>query len=519
MAKIQRVLLSVSDKTGLLELARFLAASDVEMISTGGTFKVLQEAGLPVTYISDVTHFPEILDGRVKTLHPAIHGGLLAIRASEEHRAQLAEQQIQPIDLVVVNLYPFAATVAKPGVTLEDAIENIDIGGPSMLRSAAKNHHDVTVVVDPADYPVLIAELEANQGETTLPFRKQCALKVFQTTASYDSMIFNYFNSQYNPNEDGHPDLLQLTFHKQQGLRYGENPHQHAAFYVEHPILPGTVASAKQLHGKELSFNNINDANAAIEMVKEYRETAVVAIKHANPCGVGVAETAFAAYQKAYESDPVSIFGGIVAFNRPVDLRSAKAMSELFLEIVIAPKFAPEAFELLAHKKNLRLLELAELGQVSRQPGLDLKKVAGGLLVQDLDLAEIQPSELKVVTKRQPTAAELQELLFGWKVVKHVKSNAIVITKDYGTIGIGPGQTNRVGSVQIAIDQAGAKVKGACLASDAYFPMPDSVEEAAKAGVIAIIQPGGSIRDQDSIAMADQYGIAMVFTGIRHFKH
>ncbi|TCL54397.1 phosphoribosylaminoimidazolecarboxamide formyltransferase/IMP cyclohydrolase [Hydrogenispora ethanolica] len=519
MAKIQRALLSVSDKTGLLELAQFLAASKVEMISTGGTFKAIQEAGLPVTYISDVTGFPEILDGRVKTLHPAIHGGLLAIRDSEEHRCQLAEQRIRPIDLVVVNLYPFAATVAKPEVTLEDAIENIDIGGPSMLRSAAKNHHDVTVVVDPADYPVLIKELRANQGQTTLEFRKQCALKVFQTTAAYDSMIFNYFNSKYTPSADGHPELLQLTYHKQQSLRYGENPHQQAAFYVERPILPGTVAAAKQLHGKELSFNNINDANAAIEMVKEFSETAVVAIKHANPCGVGVADTPFSAYQKAFDSDPVSIFGGIVAFNRPVDLRSAEAMSELFLEIVIAPEFAPEAFEVLARKKNLRLLELPELSHASRQKGLDLKKVAGGLLVQDLDLAEVQPSDLKVVTQRQPTENELKELLFGWKVVKHVKSNAIVITKDNGTIGIGPGQTNRVGAVCIAIGQAGEKVKGSCLASDAYFPMPDSVEEAAKAGVTAIIQPGGSIRDQDSITMADRYGMAMVFTGIRHFKH
>ncbi len=519
MAKIQRALLSVSDKAGLIELAKFLNASGVEMISTGGTYKALQDAGLPVTYISEVTNFPEILDGRVKTLHPAIHGGLLAIRDSGEHQAQLAEQQIKPIDLVVVNLYPFAATIAKPGVTLEAAIENIDIGGPSMLRSAAKNHHDVTVVVEPEDYRRLIQEMQEHQGETTLEFRKQCALKVFRTTALYDSMIFNYFNVQYNPAEDGYPDLLQLSYQKKQGLRYGENPHQKASFYVEVPTPPGTIASAKQLHGKELSFNNINDANAAIEIVKEFTEPAVVAIKHANPCGIGIGETAFTAYQKAYQSDPVSIFGGIVAFNREVNLQSAEAMSELFLEIVIGPSFTVEAFELLARKKNLRLLELKELGQISRQPGLDLKKVAGGLLVQEQDLAQLQIPDLKVVTKRQPTPAELDELLFGWKVVKHVKSNAIVVTKDFGTIGIGPGQTNRVGAAKIALEQAGEKAQGACLASDAFFPMPDSIEAAAKAGISAIIQPGGSIKDQDSIVMADQFGIAMVFTGIRHFKH
>lgn len=516
---IKRALLSVSDKTGLLELAKFLAASNVEMISTGGTYNAIKDAGLPVTYVSEVTGFPEILDGRVKTLHPKIHGGLLAIRDSEEHRRQLASEQIETIDLVVVNLYPFAATIAKPNVTLEDAIENIDIGGPSMLRSAAKNHCFVTVVVDPSDYEGLMAEMKANNGDTTLEFRQKCALKVFNTTALYDSMIFNYLNSKYGTSEDGYPDLLQLSFIKKQSLRYGENPHQEAAFYQETPVPPGTITAAKQLHGKELSFNNINDANAAVELVKEFTEPAVVALKHANPCGVGIGKDGFAAYRKAYESDPVSIFGGIVAFNREVDLKSAEAMSELFLEIIIAPSFAPEAFDLLAKKKNLRLLELPELGKISPAPGLDLKKVCGGLLIQAADTIKSNPAEWKVVTKKQPTAAELAELQFGWQVVKYVKSNAIVLTKDGGTVGIGPGQTNRVGAALIAIGQAGDKAKGACLASDAFFPMPDTVEEAAKAGVTAIIQPGGSIRDQDSIDMADKLGLAMVFTGVRHFKH
>ena len=520
MPKIKRALLSVSDKAGLVELAKFLVEMKVELISTGGTFKTLKDAGLPVTYISEVTNFPEILDGRVKTLHPAIHGGLLAVRDSAEHMQELTAQQIVPIDLVVVNLYPFAATIAKPGVTLEEAIENIDIGGPSMLRSAAKNHRFVTVVVDPMDYDKLIAELKANNGETTLEFRQHCATSVYQTTALYDSMIFNYLNSKYNQcDDDGCPNLLQLTFYKKQSLRYGENPHQKAAFYQEVPTPPGTITAANQLHGKELSFNNINDANAAIELCKEYTSPAVVALKHANPCGVGLGETIFEAYQKAYQSDPVSIFGGIVTLNREVDLATAQAMSELFLEIVIAPLFSSEAFDLLAKKKNLRLLELPELGKIAAQPGLDLKKVAGGLLVQDLDVVALDPSELKVVTKRQPTPSELKELLFGWSVVKYVKSNAIVLTKDFGTIGVGAGQMNRVGSAKIAIDQAGINAKGSCLASDAFFPMPDTVEVAAAAGVSAIIQPGGSLRDQDSITAADKLGIAMVFTGVRHFRH
>ncbi len=519
MGKIKRALISVSDKTGLVELAKFLVESQVEMISTGGTYKTIKEAGLPVTYISEVTNFPEILDGRVKTLHPAIHGGLLAIRDVEEHRRQLEEQQIKPIDLVVVNLYPFAATIAKPGVTLEEAIENIDIGGPSMLRSAAKNHHDVTVVVDPADYQQLTTEMKANNGETTLEFRRKCAANVYRLTAIYDTMIFNYLNKQYIKPEEEYPELLQLTFTKKQHLRYGENPHQKAAFYQEMAPDAGTITAAKQLHGKELSFNNINDGNAALEMVKEFREPAVVGLKHANPCGVGIGSDIFSAYQKAYQSDPVSIFGGIVALNREVDLKTAEAMSELFLEIIVAPAFAPDAFDLLAKKKNLRLLEVPDLGKVTVKPGLDLKKVAGGLLVQELDQAQIKVEDLKVVTKRQPTVAELDELLFGWKVVKYVKSNAIVLTKDLGTVGVGAGQMNRVGAAKIAIEQAGAKAKGSCLASDAYFPMPDTVEEAGKAGITAIIHPGGSINDQKSIDMADKYGITMVFTGIRHFRH
>ncbi len=524
MAKIKRALLSVSDKTGLVALAQFLCETGVEIISTGGTFKTLQEAGLPVTYISEVTHFPEILDGRVKTLHPAIHGGLLAIRDLPEHQQQLVEQNITPIDLVVVNLYPFAATVAKPGVTLEEAIENIDIGGPSMLRSAAKNHRDVTVVVDPGDYERLMEEMKAGNGETTLEFRKQCALNVYRLTSLYDAMIFNYLNNRYNQVPPEYPDLLQLTFVKKQALRYGENPHQKAAYYQESTIPAGTITAARQLHGKELSFNNISDGNAALELVKEFSEPAVVAVKHANPCGVGIGSDIYSAYQKAYQSDPTSIFGGIVALNREVDLQTAEAMSELFLEIVIAPAFTRESFDLLAKKKNLRLLEIPELGKGARMrdksnSGYDFKKVGGGLLVQELDLGELDPVELKVVTKRAPSADELKELQFGWKVVKYIKSNAIVLTKNLGTIGVGAGQMNRVGSAKIAFSQAGEAAKGACLASDAFFPMPDTVEEAAKAGIIAIIQPGGSIKDQESIDVADKFGITMVFTGIRHFRH
>jgi phosphoribosylaminoimidazolecarboxamide formyltransferase / IMP cyclohydrolase len=517
--KIKRALISVSDKTGLVELAQFLIESQVEIISTGGTYKVLQEAGVAVTYISEVTHFPEILDGRVKTLHPAIHGGLLAIRDSVEHQQQLAAENILPIDLVVVNLYPFAATIAKPGVTLEEAIENIDIGGPSMLRSAAKNHRDVTVVIDPSDYSRLMTEMKANQGATTLEFRRSCAVNVYRQTSLYDAMIFNYLNNQYNQPTDEYPDLLQLTFIKKQSLRYGENPHQKAAFYQEATLAPATITGARQLHGKELSFNNINDGNAALELVKEFEEPTVVAVKHANPCGVGIGADIYEAYQKAYQSDPTSIFGGIVALNRTVDLKTATALSELFLEIVIAPDFNGDAFDLLTKKKNLRLLELPELGKAKAATGYDLKKVSGGLLIQDLDQLQLDPAELKVVTKRQPTAAELKELQFGWKVVKYIKSNAIVLTKNFGTIGVGAGQMNRVGSAMIAITQAGKAAQGACLASDAYFPMPDTVEEAAKAGVTAIIQPGGSIKDQESIYMADRFGMAMVFTGIRHFRH
>ena len=519
MAKIKRALISVSDKGGLLELVRFLVASQVEVISTGGTYKTIHDAGLPVTYISEVTHFPEILDGRVKTLHPAIHGGLLAIRDSAEHCRQLEEQNILPIDLVVVNLYPFAATIAKPGVTLAEAIENIDIGGPSMLRSAAKNHRDVTVVVDPVDYERLCAEMREHDGATTPEFRRECAVKVYRTTSLYDALISNYLDSTYHPGRDSYPELLPLFYSKKQELRYGENPHQKAAFYQEVPVAPGTITAANQLHGKELSFNNISDGNAAVEIIKEFSEPAVVAVKHANPCGVGLGRDIFAAYQKAYAGDPVSIFGGIIALNREVDLRTAQAMSELFLEIAIAPLFSPEAFDLLAKKKNLRLLEIPELGKIGHEPALDLKKVAGGLLAQDLDIAVTHPAEFKVVTQRQPTAAELVELQFGWQIVKYVKSNAIVLTKDLGTVGVGAGQMNRVGSARIAIAQAGDKAKGSCMASDAYFPMPDTVEEVAKAGVTAIIHPGGSIRDQESIDCADRYGIAMVTTGKRHFRH
>lgn len=518
MIQVKRVLVSVSDKTGLLDLVKGLLRWGAEIISTGGTYKAIEAAGYPVTYISEVTGFPEILDGRVKTLHPAIHGGILALR-TPEHLEQLAKEKIAPIDLVVVNLYPFEATVAKPGVQLAEAIENIDIGGPTMIRSAAKNNAYVGVVTDPADYQELLAELEKNQGGISEEFSFRLAVKAFCHTARYDSIIYNYLSKQVAGEDGEFPPILQMAFEKVQTLRYGENPHQKAAFYRDIVKTPSSLANAEQLQGKELSFNNINDGNAAWELVREFTAPAVVAIKHANPCGVGVADDLYTAYMKAYESDPVSIFGGIIAVNRALDGATAAKMAELFLEIIIAPDFTPEALEILGKKKNLRLLKLPLEENNPAVTMWDLKKVRGGLLIQDLDLSDVPVEEWKVVTKTQPTAKDLEELKFGWKVVKHVKSNAIVLTKDGGTIGVGAGQMNRVGSAKIAIEQAGAKAMGSYLASDAFFPMPDTVEEAAKAGIRAIVQPGGSIRDAESIEAADRYGLIMVFTGQRHFRH
>ncbi|MUG44553.1 bifunctional phosphoribosylaminoimidazolecarboxamide formyltransferase/IMP cyclohydrolase [Paenibacillus woosongensis] len=513
---IKRALVSVSDKTGIVDFCRGLSQLGVEIISTGGTSSLLSKEGIPVIGISDVTGFPEVLDGRVKTLHPAVHSGLLAVRDSAEHQAQMKELGLDYIDLVVVNLYPFQETIAKPDVTYEDAIENIDIGGPTMLRSAAKNHAFVSVVVDSGDYSKVLDEIAAG-GDTTLDTRKQLAAKVFRHTAAYDALISDYLS---NVNGDPLPERLTVTYEKIQDLRYGENPHQKAAFYRKPLAAADTLTSAEQLHGKELSYNNINDANAALQIVKEFEEPAVVVVKHMNPCGVGIGESIYEAFRKAHEADPVSIFGGIVAANRIIDEATALLLKEIFLEIILAPGFTDEALAVLTQKKNIRLLKVngLELG-ANRKSQLVVTSIDGGMIVQDSDVHSLQESDLKVVTDRAPSKEELKQLLFAWKVVKHVKSNAIVLAKDDMTIGVGAGQMNRVGSAKIAIEQAGDKVKGSVLSSDAFFPMGDTVEAAAKAGVTAIIQPGGSVKDEESIQMANKYGVAMVFTGIRHFKH
>ncbi|WP_129731555.1 MULTISPECIES: bifunctional phosphoribosylaminoimidazolecarboxamide formyltransferase/IMP cyclohydrolase [Bacillaceae] len=509
----KRALVSVSNKEGIVEFVQGLIEQGVEVISTGGTKKLLQEKGLNVIGISDVTGFPEIMDGRVKTLHPNIHGGLLAVRDNETHMAQANELGIQPIDFVVVNLYPFKETVSKPDVTFEDAIENIDIGGPTMIRSAAKNHEYVTVLVDPADYGAVLTELKEN-GEVSKGLKQKLAAKVFRHTAAYDALISEYLTKQVGEES---PESITVTFEKKQDLRYGENPHQKATFYKSAFATASSIAYAEQLHGKELSYNNINDADAALSIVKEFTEPAVVAVKHMNPCGVGVGSTIEEAYERAYAADPVSIFGGIVAANREIDKATAEKLHEIFLEIVIAPSFSKEALEVLQGKKNIRLLtiDIAKGAAASKK----LTSVQGGLLVQEEDILSLEDANVTIPTKRQPTEQEWEDLKLGWKVVKHVKSNAIVVAKDNMTIGIGAGQMNRVGAANIALAQAGEKAKGSALASDAFFPMDDTVEAAAKAGVTAIIQPGGSIRDEDSIKKADEYGIAMVFTGVRHFKH
>ncbi|WP_186579052.1 bifunctional phosphoribosylaminoimidazolecarboxamide formyltransferase/IMP cyclohydrolase [Aquibacillus kalidii] len=507
----KRALLSVSDKSNLVEFAQGLDKLGYELISTGGTLKTLKEAGLPALPVSAVTNFDEILDGRVKTLHPFIHAGLLARRDDESHQQQLMERDIHPIDIVVVNLYPFKETIEKAGVTEADAIENIDIGGPTMLRSAAKNFRDVTVVVDPSDYDSVLEQLN---GDNSIDFRKQLAAKVFRHTANYDAMIANYFCDITGETD---PETYTITYEKVQSLRYGENPHQKAAFYQEPNVKGASIANANQLHGKELSYNNIQDANAALEMVLEFSEPAAVAVKHMNPCGVGIGENISQAYTKAYEADPVSIFGGIVALNREVDEATADQLKDIFLEIVIAPSFSEKALEILTVKPNIRLLE-TPMDNAGTNPK-KVVSVVGGLLVQDRDSGFVTESEITVPTERKPDAKELEELLFAWKVVKHVKSNAIVVAKGDQTIGVGAGQMNRVGAANIAFEQAGEKANGAVMASDAFFPMPDTVEAAAKAGIKAVIQPGGSKRDQDSIDACNQHGITMVFTGMRHFKH
>lgn len=510
-----RALLSVSDKSGIVEFAQELEQLGVEIISTGGTHKRLSDNGVKVMGISEVTGFPECLDGRVKTLHPAVHGGILAMRDKPEHMKQLTDLNIETIDIVAINLYPFKETILKPGVTLPEAIENIDIGGPTMLRSAAKNHKDVVVVCDPGDYAKVIAELKENKT-VSYDTKYRLALKVFQHTAAYDAMISDYLRKEI----DGElPDNLTLTFEKVQELRYGENPHQKASYYKEIKPAEGSLVMAQQLHGKELSFNNINDTNGALAALKEFTEPAVVAVKHANPCGVGTGFDILSAYKKAYACDPTSIFGGIVAANRAIDGPTAEEINKIFIEIVIAPDFTEEAMAVLTQKKNIRLLKLAGIDKKGPAVEIDIKKVSGGLLVQGTDDVLFDEAELKVVTDRIPTEKEMEDMRLAMKVVKHIKSNGIVIAKDQATLGIGPGQVNRIWAVENAIRQANAPLQGAVLASDAFFPFDDCVTAAAKAGITAIIQPGGSMRDQESIDKANELGIAMVFCGVRHFKH
>ena len=514
---IKRSLISVSNKEGIVEFARELNLLGVEIISTGGTASLLEKNHIPVRSVSDLTGFPEMLDGRVKTLQPQIHGGILAVRDKPEHMAKLKEHSILPIDLVVVNLYPFKETIMKKEVTMADAIENIDIGGPTMIRSAAKNHRDVTVVVNPNDYERVLAAIR-DQGCTTLALRYELAVEAFSHTGQYDAFISQYLHRQLQ-DASPFPAVLNLTYEKVQDLHYGENPHQKAAFYRDPFARGASVSTARQLHGRDLSFNNVNDANAALELVKEFSEPAVVAIKHANPCGVGVGATLAEAYKKAFESDPVSIFGGIIAVNRTMDQDAAREINQIFVEIVLAPGYTPEALEILTMKKNIRILDVGPLADGSMAAAWDMKKVNGGLLVQDADAALALPDTWKVVSNRAPTKQEIQDLLFAWKVVKHTKSNAIIMVKDQGTVGIGAGQMNRVGSAKIAAEQAGDKAQGAAMASDAFFPFPDSLEVAVKAGVTAVIHPGGSVKDEESIAVADAHDVAMVLTGMRHFRH
>ncbi|MCO5435013.1 bifunctional phosphoribosylaminoimidazolecarboxamide formyltransferase/IMP cyclohydrolase [Enterococcus faecium] len=509
-----RALISVSDKTGIVAFAQGLIEQGVEIISTGGTKHALDQAGIKTLSIEEVTGFPEMMDGRVKTLHPKIHGGLLGRRDLPSHMEAMETENIQPIDFVCVNLYPFKETIMKQDVEIAEAIENIDIGGPSMLRSAAKNHEFVTAVVDSSDYEEVLSELR-QYGHTSLSFRQKLAAKVFRHTAAYDALIAQYLTDWV---EEKEPEKLTLTYERKQTLRYGENSHQAAAFYQSALLEKYSIAAAKQLHGKELSYNNIRDADAALRIMKEYDEPTVVALKHMNPCGIGSASTILEAWEAAYEADPVSIFGGIIVLNREVDLPTAEQMHKLFLEIIIAPSYTQEALALLQKKKNIRLLTI-DFAQEESQNREETVSVLGGLLVQDQDLAMENEEAWKVVTKRKPTPAEVKALAFAWKAVKHVKSNAIVLANERQTIGIGAGQMNRVGSVKIAIEQAQEKMEGAVLASDAYFPMDDSVEYAAKHGIKAIIQPGGSIKDQDSIDMANKYDLAMVFTDVRHFRH
>ncbi|KOC96872.1 bifunctional phosphoribosylaminoimidazolecarboxamide formyltransferase/IMP cyclohydrolase [Vibrio parahaemolyticus] len=524
---IRRALISVSDKTGIVEFAQALAERGVDILSTGGTARLLAEQGIAVTEVSDYTGFPEMMDGRVKTLHPKVHGGVLGRRGQDDD--VMAKHGINPIDMVVVNLYPFAETVAKDGCTLADAVENIDIGGPTMVRSAAKNHKDVTIVVNASDYDRVIAEMDANDKSLTLETRFDLAIAAFEHTAAYDGMIANYFGTMvpsYGENKEGDqeskfPRTFNQQFEKKQDMRYGENSHQAAAFYVEANPQEASVSTARQIQGKALSYNNIADTDAALECVKEFNEPACVIVKHANPCGVALGKDILEAYNRAYQTDPTSAFGGIIAFNQELDAETATAIVERqFVEVIIAPSVSTEAIEVVAAKKNVRLLECGEWS--TKTTGFDVKRVNGGLLVQDRDQGMVSLDDLKVVSKRQPTEEELKDALFCWKVAKYVKSNAIVYAKGDMTIGVGAGQMSRVYSAKIAGIKAadeGLEVAGSVMASDAFFPFRDGIDAAAEAGIKCVIQPGGSMRDDEVIAAADEHGMAMIFTGMRHFRH
>jgi len=520
MGRIRRALISVSDKAGVAELAAALHQAGIELLSTGGTAKLLREAGLPVRDVSSYTGFPEIMDGRIKTLHPRIHGGLLARSGIDD--AVAAEHGIQHIDLLAVNLYPFQAVTAQPDCTYADAVENIDIGGPAMLRAAAKNHDRVTVIVDPLDYGTVLAEIDREGGGVSADTRLRLATKAFAHTAQYDAAVARYLDRATRAPSGEFPDLLALQFRKRFDLRYGENPHQRAAFYVANDSQGASVGSASQLQGKELSFNNLADADTAFECVRQFDAPACVIVKHANPCGVAVGPGLREAYDRAFRTDPTSAFGGIIAVNRPLDSETARAIVERqFVEVIIAPEVDPEAAAAVASKHNVRVLACGPWG-AQRPDELDYKRVSGGLLVQDRDNGIITEADLKVVTQRAPTAAELTDLLFAWKVAKHVKSNAIIYAKGGATVGIGAGQMSRVDSSRIAVwkaKEAGLDLKGSVIASDAMFPFADGLQSAIDAGATACIQPGGSIRDEEVIAAADAAGLAMVFTGHRHFRH
>ncbi|MBV9621168.1 MAG: bifunctional phosphoribosylaminoimidazolecarboxamide formyltransferase/IMP cyclohydrolase [Gammaproteobacteria bacterium] len=520
MPPVRRALLSVSDKSGLLELARALVARGIELLSTGGTARALAAAGLPVREVSGHTGFPEIMDGRVKTLHPKIHGGLLGRRGTDD--AVMAEHGIAPIDLLVVNLYPFGATIARPDCPYAEAIENIDIGGPAMLRAAAKNHEAVLVVVDPADYPLVLEELERHAGASESATRQRLAAKAFAHTAHYDTMVAAYLAAQAGHQLQEFPAVLPLVFAKAQELRYGENPHQRAAFYRDPTAAPGGIAGARLLQGKELSFNNLADADTAIECVRQFQDCACVIVKHANPCGVALAAELRSAYESAYHTDPTSAFGGIIAFNRPLDAATvALILGRQFVEVLAAPTVAAEALPLLAAKANVRVLEFGA-GPTGPETRYELRSVHGGLLLQVADALDLDEALLRVPTRRKPTAAELDDLRFAWRVCKFVKSNAIVFARERATLGVGAGQMSRVYSTRLAAlkaHDAGLSLAGAAMASDAFFPFRDNLDLAAEYGIRAVIQPGGSVRDQEIVAAADEHGMAMVLTGVRHFRH